>query len=59
MKHVLFAVGALGALGSAQAAELLDSYKLALRNDPQLQAAAAERDALIEAKPQARAAVLP
>ncbi|PWN54589.1 hypothetical protein DEH80_16650 [Abyssibacter profundi] len=59
LRHVLFAVGALGALGSAQAAELLDSYKLALRNDPQLQAAAAERDALIETKPQARAAVLP
>lgn len=45
--------------GIAQANELLRVYELAQQNDAQFQAAAAQRDAAIEAKPQARAAFLP
>lgn len=45
--------------GVASANELLRVYELAQQNDMQFQAAAAQRDAAIEAKPQARAAFLP
>ena len=45
--------------GVASANELLRAYELAQQNDMQFQAAAAERDAAIEVKPQARAAFLP
>ncbi|MES2489752.1 MAG: TolC family outer membrane protein, partial [Pseudomonadota bacterium] len=45
--------------GAASANELLRVYELAQQNDMQFQAAAAQRDAAIEAKPQARAAFLP
>lgn len=51
---------ALGALlGSAQADSLHDIYQLARERDPTLRAAAAARDAAIEAGPQARSGVLP
>lgn len=40
-------------------AELLKVYEQALANDTQLQAAAHARDAAVEARPQARAALLP
>ncbi|TXH02819.1 MAG: type I secretion protein TolC [Nevskiaceae bacterium] len=55
----LFLCAALGLPGAAQANELLHIYELAQQNDAQFQAAAAQRDAAIEAKPQARAAFLP
>ncbi len=45
--------------GAASANELLRAYDLAQQNDMQFQAATAQRDAAIEAKPQARAAFLP
>ncbi len=45
--------------GAASANELLRAYELAQQNDMQFQAATAQRDAAIEAKPQARAAFLP
>lgn len=50
---------ALALPGAAQANELLLVYEQAQLNDAQFQAAAAQRDAAIEAKPQARAAFLP
>jgi len=59
LKRFLIGMAAVGVVSSVNAAELLDAYALATRNDPQLQAAAADRDALIEAKPQARSAILP
>ena len=45
--------------GTAQANSLISVYEQGLKNDTQLQAAAHQRDALIEARPQARAAYLP
>lgn len=45
--------------GAASANELIRAYELAQQNDMQFQAATAQRDAAIEAKPQARAAFLP
>lgn len=45
--------------GAAQANDLLSVYEQALNNDTALQAAAHQRDAQLEAKPQARAAYLP
>ena len=44
---------------AASSAELLTVYEQALANDTQLQAAAYARDAAVEARPQARAALLP
>lgn len=44
---------------SAGANELMRVYERALSNDPQLRAAAHARDAALEARPQARAALLP
>ncbi len=43
----------------ALADDLLDAYRLAVQSDPQLKAAAASRQAVREAKPQARALLLP
>lgn len=45
--------------GVASANELIRAYELAQQNDMQFQVATAQRDAAIEAKPQARAAFLP
>lgn len=45
--------------GAASANELIHVYELAQQNDMQFQAATAQRDAAIEAKPQARSAFLP
>ena len=47
------------AASPAQANALLDAYQKALSNDKTLQAAEFQRDALLEARPQARAAYLP
>ncbi len=47
------------ALQSAWAADLMEIYDLARNNDPALRAAEAARRAAIEAKPQARALLLP
>lgn len=46
-------------LGSSQAADLLTVYHAALENDPQLHAAAAQRDAARLQEPLARARLLP
>lgn len=45
--------------GTAAANELLNVYRLAVANDTQIAAAAHARDAALEARPQARAALLP
>lgn len=50
---------ALALPGLAQANELMRAYDLAVQNDATFRAAQFERDAAIEAKPQARAALLP
>lgn len=55
-------VGVLGALLSAQSTHavcVLEAYQQAAASDPQLRAAAATRSAQLEAKPQARALLLP
>jgi outer membrane protein len=52
-------VCAPGAAPMASANDLLDLYRLAKNHDATLQAALAQRDAAIEAKPQALAALLP
>ena len=46
-------------VAGAHAADLLDVYELAQRNDPTFAAAQAEYQAELEARPQARAALLP
>jgi outer membrane protein len=46
-------------VSSVQAADLLQIYDLALENDAQLRGARASRNAAMEAKPQARALLLP
>lgn len=56
---VLLLCAAVSLPGAASANELLRVYELAQQNDMQFQAATAQRDAAIEAKPQARAAFLP
>lgn len=56
---VLLLCAAAAMPAAASANELLHAYELAQQNDMQFQAAAAQRDANIEAKPQARAAFLP
>ncbi|HEY9198846.1 MAG TPA: TolC family outer membrane protein [Gammaproteobacteria bacterium] len=48
-----------GTLGTAQADSLYQIYQLAQERDPALRAAAANRDATVEVKPQSRSAVLP
>ena len=58
LRRTAFAL-ALGTAGSAQAGALLDLYAQALSNDKTLQAAAYQRDATLEARPQALAALLP
>lgn len=50
---------AVGASAPAAANQLETAYRLALANDPLLQSAAAQRDAAIEARPQARSLLLP
>lgn len=45
--------------GAASANQLMDVYQLAVENDAQLRAAEFQRDAALEARPQARADVLP
>ena len=59
LKKLLIGMAGLGFACSVNAAELLNAYALATTNDPQLRAAAADRDALIEAKPQARSVIMP
>ena len=49
----------LAATTLAAANQLETAYRMALANDPVLQAAAAQRDAAIEARPQARSLLLP
>jgi outer membrane protein len=56
---MLFAVVALLASPQALAVSLIDAYRDALRSDPTLREAAANRLATLEARPQARAALLP
>ena len=60
MRLSLIAAAVLGLAPSlASANELLNVYQLALANDTQLAAAGYARDAALEARPQARAALLP
>jgi outer membrane protein len=60
MRFIRFlCAGALALPGIAGANELLNVYDLAQKNDATLQAAEAFHDASIEARPQARAALLP
>ena len=56
---LLLAALATLAASPAQAVSLLDAYRDALRSDPTLREAAANRLATLEARPQARAALLP
>ena len=56
---LLLAALAMLAASPAQAVSLLDAYRDALRSDPTLREAAANRLATLEARPQARAALLP
>ncbi len=56
---LLIAALALLAATPASAVGLLDAYRDALRSDPTLREAAANRLATLEARPQARAALLP
>jgi outer membrane protein len=56
---LLFAASLLLSAPPAGAASLLDAYRDALRSDPTLREAAANRLAALEARPQARAALLP
>lgn len=49
----------LAAPGAASANQLINVYELAVQNDAQLRAAQFERSAALEARPQARADVLP
>lgn len=61
MKKISLAVGLVCGLtaGLAQSADLLSSYEAALAGDPVLRAARAERDAALEARPLAKAGLLP
>jgi len=60
MRLSLFAAAALGlAPGLATANELLNVYQLAVAHDTQIAAAGYARDAALESRPQARAALLP
>lgn len=53
------AVLAASTAHAAQANQLQTAYEQALANDPQLQAAMAQRESALEARPQARALLLP
>lgn len=55
----LLAILALLVPPQAGATSLLDAYRDALRSDPTLREAAANRNAALESKPQARASLLP
>ncbi|NHA16136.1 TolC family outer membrane protein [Thioalkalivibrio sp. XN279] len=57
--YSLLAALALLASSQAGATSLFEAYRDALRSDPTLREAAANRSATLEAKPQARAALLP
>jgi outer membrane protein len=60
MRLSLFAAAALGlAPGLASANELLNVYSLAVAHDTQFASAGFARDAALESRPQARAALLP
>jgi len=52
-------IGTLAFPAAAQAASLLEIYQQALQSDPQIHEAEARRLAALEAKPQARGALLP
>jgi len=56
---LLLAALALVAAPPAEAVGLLDAYRDALRSDPALREASSDRLAALEARPQARAALLP
>jgi outer membrane protein len=58
-RALLLAAGLVGAVPAASANDLLQLYHLAQNHDATLQAALAQRDAAIEAKPQALALLLP
>lgn len=54
------AAGVIGlCAGQAQAADLIDTYQLALQQDPVIEAARAAFQSIQEAQPQARSALLP
>ena len=60
MQRLLLAAGlALAIVHTAAANELIRVFELAERNDPTMQAARYAREAALEARPQARAALLP
>lgn len=59
LSTAFMAATAIGAAAPASANQLETAYRLALANDPVLQAAAAQRDAAIEARPQTRSLLLP
>src|SRR5579859_8130223 len=59
MKRLLILLVLCASAASAPAADLLAVYQRALQNDPQLREAEATRLAVLEAKPQALAALLP
>lgn len=61
LSHLCPLLAALALLVSPQAGatSLMDAYRDALRSDPTLREAAANRNATLEAKPQARAGLLP
>ncbi|HET8552949.1 MAG TPA: TolC family outer membrane protein [Gammaproteobacteria bacterium] len=52
-------VGVAGIVSAAHAADLVDVYRLARQNDPTLQEAAATREAVQQARPEALSALLP
>jgi len=57
--YKLAALAAFAMPGLASANELLRVYQLAVQNDAQIQAAMYQRDASLQARPQARSAILP
>lgn len=56
---LLISLGTIVLSGSASAASLMEIYQQALQSDPQIHEAEARRLAALEAKPQARGALLP
>jgi outer membrane protein len=59
LPSLLFVVTSLLAAPAVQAAALLDAWRAAQQQDPQLAAARAARDAALQSRPQALAALLP
>jgi len=59
IKSLLMLIAAFVLPGVAHAASLLEIYQQALQSDPQIHEAEARRLAALEAKPQARSALLP